>query len=306
MPAANPHSPFDKLGERIYSLVLSVPKDERIVNILSVQSEVVYGHVGQGAARFALQRLGHEVWALPTVLLSNHTGYARVEGETLSADRLQRLIDGLAENAWLAECDGIISGYLGSAEQVGVVATAVSHVKHARPAAIYCLDPVLGDEGRAYVKPGVAEAIARTLLPLADIVTPNAFELTQLAASPVRNPDEARTAAKRLGRPLVAATSIPDEDGRIGVLASKRNECWFASTPRLENVPHGAGDLFAALFLAARLSVLSVAESLASTLASVFHILSASRGCDEMRLIAEQHALATPPKVEGLKLERIA
>jgi pyridoxine kinase len=142
-------------------------------------------------------------------------------------------------------------------------------------------------------------------LPLADIVTPNAFELTQLAASPVRNPDEARTAATRLGRPLVAATSIPDEDGRIGALASTRNECWFASTQRLENVPHGAGDLFAALFLAATLSGLSVAESLASTVASVFHILSASRGCDEMRLIAEQHALATPPKVEGLKLERI-
>src|ERR1700693_965333 len=106
------------------------------MNILSLQSEVVYGHVGQGAARFALQRLGHEVWALPTVLLSTHTGYKRVEGETVSADRLQRLIDGLAANGRLAECDGIISGYLGNAEQAVVVAAAVSRVKHTRPGSI--------------------------------------------------------------------------------------------------------------------------------------------------------------------------
>ena len=276
------------------------------MNILSLQSEVVYGHVGQGAARFALQRLGHEVWALPTVLLSNHTGYARVEGEAVSADRLQRLIDGLAANGRLAECDGVISGYLGNAEQAGVVADVISRVRHARPGALFCLDPVLGDDGRAYAKPGVAEAIARALLPLADIVTPNAFELTQLAALPVRNRDEARAAAMRLGRPLIAATSIPDIEGRIGTLASARSECWFASTPRLDDVPHGAGDLFAALFLASRLANLTLAEALASTIAPIFHVLSASRGCDEMRLIAEQHALAAPPKVEGMKLERIA
>lgn len=291
---------------KIYCLVLNPSKDVGIVNILSLQSEVVYGHVGQGAARFALQRLGHEVWALPTVLLSSHAGHTRVEGETIPAGRLQLLIDGLVANGWLAACDGIISGYLGNAEQAEIVAGAVERVKEARPEAIYCLDPVLGDEGRAYAKPGVAEAIARTLLPLADIVTPNAFELTQLAALPVRNAGEARVAAARLGRSLVAATSIPDGAGRIGALAWARSECWFASTPRLDGVPHGGGDLFAALFLVARLSGVSLTDALASAIAPVFHILSASRGRDDMRLIAEQDALVVPPKVEGFRLDRIA
>jgi len=178
------------------------------MNILSIQSEVVYGHVGQGAARFALQRLGHEVWALPTVLFSSHAGYSRVEGEAISADLLRRLLDGLEGNGWLARGDAVLSGYLGSADQADVVADAVSSMKRLNPQALYCLDPVLGDDGRAYASPGDAEAIARQLLPIADIVTPNAFELLQLAALPVRDRADAIVAAKRLGRPLVLVTSV--------------------------------------------------------------------------------------------------
>src|SRR5215469_1050322 len=157
------------------------------MNILSIQSEVVYGHVGQGAARFALQRLGHEVWAVPTVLLSSHAGYAKVEGEAIAPGLMGRLIDGLDANEWLKSCDGVLSGYLGSAAQADVVADTVGRVKARHPKAIYCLDPVFGDNGRAYAKPGVAEAMARHLLPLADIVTPNAFELSSLTSTPVRN-----------------------------------------------------------------------------------------------------------------------
>ncbi|HEY2445921.1 MAG TPA: pyridoxal kinase [Rhizomicrobium sp.] len=276
------------------------------MNILSLQSEVVYGHVGQGAARFALQRLGHEVWALPTVLLSSHAGYARVEGETIAAGRLKQLLDGLSANGWLAGCDAVLSGYLGSPEQAEIVADAVSRVKMAKPEAIYCLDPVIGDDGRVYAKPGVAEAMARTLLPLADIVTPNAFELTQLSALPVRNAAEARAASARLGRPLVAATSIPEGDTRTGALALTRGESWLVSTPRLDGVPRGAGDLFAALFLAARLAGCAVPDALHTTTAAVFHVLSKSRGRNEMQLIAEQQALVTPPHAEGLRMERIA
>ncbi|MGH6879064.1 MAG: pyridoxal kinase [Rhizomicrobium sp.] len=276
------------------------------MNILSFQSEVVYGHVGHGAARFALQLLGHEVWALPTALLSNHAGYARVEGETMPADRLRRLLDGLSANGWLAQCDAVLSGWLGGAEQTGVIAEVVAQVKQENGRAIYCLDPVLGDDGRFYAKPGIAEAIARTLLPLADIVTPNAFELTQLAGLPVRDCAEALAGAARLGRPLVVVTSVPDGAARIGTLAYSRSESWFASHPRLDDVPHGAGDLFAALFLAARLSGFVLADALRRSAASVFHILSESCGCNEMRLVAEQHALAAPPNPAGLKLERIA
>lgn len=272
------------------------------MNILSIQSEVVYGHVGQGAARFALQRLGHEVWALPTVLLSSHAGYPRVEGETVPAARLAQLVEGLHANGWLAKCDAVLSGYLGQAEQALVIADAVARIKHANARALYCLDPVLGDNGRAYAKPGVAEAIARTLLPLADIVTPNAFELVQLAGLAVRDVGEALAATRRLGRPLVAATSVPDGPERIGVLATSAAASCFVSTPHLPNLPHGAGDLFAALLLAGQFADLSLTDVIARTVASVFHILTASAGHEELQLIAEQHALAEPPSATAITI----
>lgn len=275
------------------------------MNILSFQSEVVYGHVGQGAARFALQRLGHEVWALPTVLLSSHAGYPRVEGEAIAADRLRRLLDGLAANGWLAQCDAVLSGYLGHAEQAGVIADAVAEVKRANARAVYCLDPVIGDDGRAYAKPRVAEAMACSLLPLADIVTPNAFELVTLSGLQVRDADDAKAAALRLGRPLVTATSIPDGAERIGILAATREEAWFASTPRFAEVPHGAGDLFAALFLAELLSGAELRDGLARTTASVHHILSASQGCNELQLIPKQNALISPPLLNEARIEQI-
>jgi pyridoxine kinase len=275
------------------------------MNVLSIQSEVVFGHVGQAAARFALQRLGHDVWALPTVLLSSHAGYANVEGDSLPADLLRRLVDGLAANGWLGQCDAVLSGYLGHADHAAVVADAVRRVKAANPQAIYCLDPVFGDMGRAYAKPGVAEAMARLLLPLADIVTPNGFELSSLTSVPIGDVDDAKAAAARLGRPLVLATSVPAGEGRIGTMAMAKEESWLASTPLLENVPHGSGDLLAALFLGHRLRVRSLRDALADSTASVFHILSASVGAPEMRLIAQQGTIVAPPVLSQLCVERI-
>lgn len=275
------------------------------MNVLSLQSDVVYGHVGNAGARFALQRLGHEVWALPTVLLSSHAGYATVAGESLPADLLRRLVEGLAANGWLEGCDAVLSGYLGHADQAAVVADAVKRVKAGNPRAVYCLDPVFGDAGRAYAKPGVAEAMARLLLPLADIVTPNAFELSSLASVPIRGADDAKAAALRLGRPLVLATSVPAGSGRIGTLVVAKDEVWHASTPILEEVPHGSGDLLAALFLGHRLAGRSLREALADSMASVFDILSESVGAGEMRLIAQQDALVSPPASNALRIEKI-
>jgi pyridoxine kinase len=275
------------------------------MNILSIQSEVVFGHVGQGAARFALQRLGHEVWALPTVLYSNHAGYPNVSGDCVPTSLLRRLLDGLEANGWLSGCDAILSGYLGSAEQAEFVAEAIFRVKRANRNALYCLDPVMGDNGRAYAKAGVAESIARHLLPLADIVTPNAFELLQLSALPVGDRLEAKLAAERLGRPLVVVTSVAHGIDGIGVLGVSKGECWFASTSVLQDVPHGAGDLFAALFLAEHLNGSPLAAALLKSVSSVFHILWASRGAEELRLIAEQNAIGGLALPSGVRLERI-
>jgi len=278
------------------------------MNVLSIQSDVVYGHVGNGAARFALQRLGHEVWAVPTVLLSSHAGYAKVGGESLSADLLRRLVDGLDANGWLGQCDAVLSGYLGHADQAGVVADAVRRAKAANPRTIYCLDPVFGDAGRAYAKPGVAEAMARELLPLADIVTPNVFELSSLTSVAIRNADDARVAAQRLGRPIVVATSVPLAGGRIGTLAISKDEAWSASTPLLENVPHGSGDLLAALFLGHHLAGQSLRDSLAGAAASVFKILTESVAAksQELLLITQQDALVEPSAISELHVERVS
>jgi pyridoxine kinase len=278
------------------------------MNILSIQSEVVYGHVGQGAARFALQRLGHEVWSIPTVILSSHAGYPKVEGETVSPDLMRGLIAGLDANGWLERCDAVLSGYLGSAAQAEIVGDAVRRVKAVNPGAIYCLDPVFGDDGRAYAKPGVAEAMARTLLPLADIVTPNAFELSSLTSVAIRSVEDALVAAQRLGRPLVIATSIPAGAGRIGTLAVEKGAAWFASSPRLEDAPHGAGDLLAALFLAARLGRANISAALAHATASVFAVLKASTvgHSPEMLLIESQEVLPAPPVWDEVRVEKIA
>lgn len=277
------------------------------MNILSIQSEVVYGHVGNAAARPALERLGYTVWAVPTVLLSSHAGYARVAGEKMPADLLRQLVDSLDANGWLGGCDALLSGYLGHADQAPIVAHAVRRVKTANPAALYCLDPVFGDDGRAYAKPGVAEAMARELLPLSDIVTPNVFELSSLASIPIRNADDALAAAERLGRPLVLATSIPVGPDEIGTLASAKGEAWLAAAPRLENPPHGSGDLLTALFLGHRLGQRPLREALADAVASVSRILSASveAGSQEMLLIANQDVLASPPRNQALRVERL-
>jgi pyridoxine kinase len=277
------------------------------MNILSIQSEVVYGYVGQRAARFALQRLGHDVWSIPTVILSNHTGYAHVEGETIPADFTFKLTSGLVANDWLPHCDAVLSGYLGSAEQARIVGHMVRQVKAANPRAIYCLDPVFGDNGRAYAKPGVAEAMARTLLPLADVVTPNAFELSGLTSVPVRDVSDALVAAKRLGRPIVVGTSIPAGPDRIGTLAVEKDAAWFATTPRLDNAPHGAGDLFAALFLAAKLEGRPLRECLERATVSVYCVLerSVAAGSNEMLLIQSQEALLKPPAREEICIEQI-
>ena len=273
------------------------------MNVLSIESEVVYGHVGNRAARFALERLGHSAWTVPTVLLSSHAGYARVAGEATRAGLMRRLIDGLDGNGWLRTCDAVLSGYLGHADQAGVVADAVGRVKAANPKAVYCLDPVFGDGGRAYAKPGVADAMAQTLLPLADIVTPNVFELSRLSNIAIETPDGALVSARRLSRPIVVATSVP-AGARIGTLAVEGGDAWLATTPRLESAPHGAGDLFAALFLAAKLSGHALPDALARATASVFQILSASAGSKEMLLPAGQDMLVNPP-LSAVRIERL-
>ena len=151
------------------------------VNILSIQSHVAYGHVGNSAAVFALQRLGCEVWPVHTVQFSNHTGYGGWKGEVFSADMIDAVVEGIAERGVLASCDGVLSGYVGSVEIGAAVLRAVGRVKAANPGAVYCCDPVIGNRRRGvFVQRGVPEFFRERAIPLAEIVTPNHFELDRL------------------------------------------------------------------------------------------------------------------------------
>jgi len=274
------------------------------MNVLSIQSEVIYGHVGNAAARFALQRLGHEAWCVPTVLLTSHAAHPGFTGEATSPALLEKLVAGLEAQGRFAQSNAVISGYLGSPEQAAIVAGAVQRVKVANAKVLYCLDTVFGDDGKVYARPGVVEAMAETLLPLADVVTPNAFELATLTGLPVGNPDDALLAAERLNRPMVIAKSVPMGTS-LGTLLVTPDEVWLASTPRVKNPPRGAGDLFAALLIGQLLAGHTASEALQLAVRSTYHVLERSAGEPEMHLITEQQALAAPPLPPAFKLERI-
>ncbi|HKW52725.1 MAG TPA: pyridoxal kinase, partial [Stellaceae bacterium] len=156
------------------------------MTILSIQSAVAYGHVGNSAAVFPLQRLGHEVWPVDTVQLSNHTGYREARGRAWDAETLAEVIHGIGERGAFRHCDAVLSGYLGGAALGEVVLEAVVQVKTANPVARYCCDPVIGDDhSGVFVRPGIVEFFRDRALPMADIITPNRFELSLLAGAPV-------------------------------------------------------------------------------------------------------------------------
>jgi pyridoxine kinase len=273
--------------------------------VLSIQSEVVYGHVGQGAARFALQILGFEVLSLPTVLLSNHPGHGPPQGETIPSDKLRALLRGLAARGLFKETVAILSGYLGEAAHAAVVAEAVAMVRRENPKAIYLCDPVFGDDGGAYAKLGVAEAMARDLIPIADIVTPNRFEMVSLTARQISDPTSAVSAARALARPETVVTSVPLDGERLGAVAIKGDATWCAGGPRLEGVPNGTGDLLSALYLGWRLKGLEPNAALGRATAAVHALAEQAvrQGLSELPLIAGQDHIRSDqsPSVRSIK-----
>jgi pyridoxine kinase len=272
------------------------------LNILSIQSHVAYGHVGNSAAMFALQRIGAEVWPVHTVQLSNHTGYPTAPGQRFTAAHIGELIRGLRERGALEKCDGVLSGYIGSAEVGEAILEAVAAVKRANPRALYCCDPVIGDVGRgAFVSPDVAAFMRMGVLPVADIATPNHFELEQLTGCTHRSLDSIVTAIEtlhKLGPKVVLATSIQADEtpaDALDVIACDGTGRYRVRTPKLEVAAHGAGDLIAALFLAQYLRSRSAADALSRAVASVFGILKRTASdSKEMALIEAQEELVNP------------
>jgi pyridoxine kinase len=276
-----------------------------VLNILSLQSHVAYGHVGNSAAVFALQRLGVEVWPIHTVQLSNHTGYATARGRAFDAAHIRELTQGLRERDLLGKCDGVLSGYVGSAEVGAAILDAVAEVKRANPSALYCCDPVIGDVERgAFVKPGVADFMRARAVPAADIVTPNQFELEQITGYNARSVPEALAAIdalRKLGPKIVLVTSLLTDQTPADVIdlaVCDETGRHRLRTPRLPVAAHGAGDAIAALFMAHYLRTGSAAEAMSRAAASIFGILkrTAATG-SELALIEAQDELVNPSTI---------
>jgi pyridoxine kinase len=274
--------------------------------VLSIQSHVVYGHVGNSAAVFPLQRLGREAWPLMSVQFSSHTGYPGWRGRAFDAGMIDECAAGLQAIGALGQCAGLITGYLGRAEIGEAALRALSVVRAANPDAAYACDPVIGDVGRgSYVAPGVAEFFRDRALPAATIVTPNAFELERLTGAPAKTLVEARAAVAAVltrGPRVAVVTSLSLDDtpaDRIDMLAGDDQGLWRLGTPKLPIAVNGAGDLFAALFFHQWLERRSTPEALSRTASSVFGIVAATlaAGARELALVAAQDELVRPSTI---------
>jgi pyridoxine kinase len=282
------------------------------LNILSIQSSVAFGHVGNSAAVFPLQRLGIEVWPVNTVEFSNHTAYGSWRGSVLPVETVSDVLRGIEERGAFPLCDGILSGYLGDAALGAVILEVQKRIKEANPNVHYCCDPVMGDVGRGFfVRPGIPEFMKTQAVPAATIITPNQFELEYLAGQPITDRDSAVEAANRVrqtGPEIVLITSLQRKDApkdQVEILAVNESEALSVSTPLLPITVNGAGDMTAALFFARWLEAGSIQEALELTAASVFAVLEETLNSrsNEIQLIAAQDAIASPIRL--FKAERI-
>ena len=270
--------------------------------VLSVQSWVACGNVGNTAALFPLQRLGCETWSLNTVAFSNHTGYERWRGDTVPASEIATLFEGIAELGVLSRCDAVLSGYLGEAETGPVLLDIVARIKKANPRALFCCDPVMGDVGLGYyVRAGIPEFFRDHALALADVITPNRFELEWLSGRQVSSLADARDAVaalRQLGPRIVLATSLETAADHVAAVAAGPDGMWAVETPRLPIEATGCGDAVAALFLGWLLKGKSVPDALAATIAAIYGVIEATMhsGGGELALVAAQEELVSPSR----------
>lgn len=278
------------------------------MKILSIQSSVAYGHVGNSAAVFPLQRIGVEVMPVYTVHFSNHTGYGAWRGPLLTPEDIWQVITGIAQLGGLDDVDVVLSGYQGGPGIADVILDAVALVKQKNPAAIYACDPVMGNtKSGCFVAPEIPLLLRERVVPAADLITPNQFELGFLTGTSPGDLESTLTSvdqAMAMGPSTVLVTSVerPDEPAdTIEMIAATHEGAWIVQTPLLPMKANGSGDVTAALFSAHFAAGLGAAEALARTVSSVYVLLENTlaaperAGKRELRLVESQDAFANPP-----------
>jgi pyridoxine kinase len=273
------------------------------MNILSIQSWVAYGHVGNAAAMFPMQRLGHDVWAVNTVQFSNHTGYGAWRGSVFTGEAVRELVTGIEERGALARCDGVLSGYMGDASIGEAILDAVAKVRAAKPDTLYCCDPVIGDvDTGIYVRTGILEFMRARAVAAADIITPNQFELGLLAEREVKSLTDLATALEvvhALGPKVIVVTSVHVAEAPndvIELIVSSPQGRFRVRTPLLPTAVNGAGDAIAALYLVHYLQTRDAAETLARAASSVYGLLkrTVEVGSREILLVEAQDEFVQP------------
>jgi pyridoxine kinase len=285
------------------------------MTVISIQSQVAYGHVGNSAAVFPLQMHGIDVIAVPTTLLSNRPGYPTIRGRVLDAELVADLLRGIEERGAVDGCRMILSGYLGSPEIADVVADFVARARARNPALLYCCDPVLGDRDRGlFVQTSIPPLVRDRLCPLADILTPNHFEFEYLVGAKTTTKTKTTATATTSGELIALAQTLlacgpstvvitsaelsDTPDGEIETLAVERSQSWRVRTPRLPINPSGTGDLFAALFVAARVQGADTKDALGHAASAIFAVLerTAISGTEEMRIVESAEQLVRPKR----------
>lgn len=254
--------------------------------VLSIQSQVAGARVGNSVAAFAMERLGVRVLQLPTVLLGRRPDHGPPGGGPIPAATLSAMVEGLAADGALAEVDAVLSGYLGAPDHVGVVLDAVARVKAANAKAVFVCDPVLGDDGKLFVRDEIAEAVLNGLWRHADWLTPNVFELGLLTGRTVDSLESARDAARLVGKPVLCS-SIRTALGLGNLLAAPTGD-WFCETPRLPRAQKGAGDLLSALYVGRRVRGDALVVALEGATGSVYDIIVRSLAADSEDLLLPQ------------------
>lgn len=265
--------------------------------ILAISSQVVRGSVGNRAVVFSLETMGHPVWSLPTVVLPWHPGHGRSTRVPMPAEVFSNVIDDIIASPRAGAIRGVISGYFGNAGQVDAVARLVRALKDKNPDLVYLCDPVVGDLSGLYVAEDIAVGIRDQLLPLADIATPNRYELAWFTGAPLDTNQQIMEAALMLGpRRVLVTSAVSMMAGGIGNLLLNQRHALLAEHRTVGNPPNGLGDLTSALFLSRILRGESDERALQMTTAAVFEILARSvkRGADELMLSEDYASFATP------------
>ncbi|WP_370389594.1 pyridoxal kinase PdxY [Snodgrassella alvi] len=286
-------------------------------NIISIQSHVVFGHAGNSATVFPIRRLGVNVWPLNTVQFSNHTQYRQWQGTVMPAKHLLDVVDGIAAIDELKNCDAVLSGYMGSAEQGSAIIDIVRKVKLANPQAIYFCDPVMGHpEKGCIVAGGVAEFLCDVALPQSDMIAPNLFELEELNnRQRIHNVEEAVAASRALCTKGPRAVLVKHlsragyQTDRFEMLLVTPDSAWHIHRPLVdfgERQPVGVGDMTSGIFLADFLSGKSLLEAFEHTTSAVYAVMQETlkRRQYELQIVAAQDEIAHPS--QWFKAEKIA